>query len=152
DTLALHLGFGNRQHPVHQLLDVGRSGTDLYGLAVMQKALHQLAHAANLVFHEHDLAHKIVRFLRELTRVTSPQLVKRQTSEVEWILYLVCQASRELAQGREPLEPVELMLTLASPAQLLNHLVEASSEEADFIAAVGLRHRREAARRDILRR
>ena len=119
-------------------------------LAVVEEALHQLGQPADLIFHQRDLMHISFGVGRDPARVLGAHLIEREADEVERIFYLVREAAGELAERGESFEAIELGLALARMAQLLDHLVEAVSEQPDLVAALALGHRLQAARHDVL--
>src|SRR5262249_5999846 len=78
-------------------------------------------------------------------------LIEREADEVERIFYFMRESAGELTERGESFEAIELGLALARMTQLLDHLIEAASQKADFVAPLALRHGLESARHDVLR-
>src|SRR5229473_2673599 len=80
------------------------------------------------------------------------ELVEGQADEVERILDFMRERAGELSESGKAFEPVELELTLARPAKLRQHVIEAAGQKADLIVPSGLGYWFETARGDVLRR
>src|ERR1700687_425478 len=104
----------------------------------MQKGLDQLGTGGVVVLHDSAVAQKLVTFARELRSVARAELVEGQADEVERILDFMGERAGELSEGGKAFEPVELELTLARPAKLRQHVIEAAGQKADLIVPSGL--------------
>src|SRR5689334_15023200 len=116
----------------------------------MKKRLHHLREPFDLVLDDSKLMQKVLASARELRSVTHPHLIDRQADEVQRIFYLMCQGAGELTEGGKALEPVKFGFALAGSAKLRHHLVEAASEQPDFVAPARFRHRLKTMGGDIL--
>src|SRR4029077_19760266 len=140
-SLALHFRFRQRHYAIDQLMHINRRRKNFYRLPIMKKALHQLREPPHLVLHDHQLMQKLLAIVRLLRRIARAQLVERETDKVERILDLMREAAGQLPERGESLEAIQLMLALARMPELPDHVVEASSQQTDFVAPMRLRNR-----------